>query len=902
MSPPAADRNLLFGVLAAQLSFVSGEALLAAMSAWSHARHKPLGDILREQGQLSDEQLRGLDQLIELHLRAHGGDPQRSLRALSTVTGASRLFEDVDDPNVRDSLASLSTVSKGEPVADGRPFRPRADGRYRLLRPHARGGLGEVFVAEDTELHREVAVKEIQAHRADDPASRARFVHEAEVTGGLEHPGIVPVYGLGTRPDGRPYYAMRFIRGVTLKASVEHFHAADRAPGRNPAERNLAFRQLLRRFCDVCNAVAYAHSRGVLHRDLKPANVMLGEFGETLVVDWGLAKTGAGSSPADADEPTTDQLLSPASADRLVTQAGSAMGTPGYMSPEQAAGRHAELGPATDVYGLGATLYLILTGRKPFDGDDAHELMERVKRGEFVAPRAANPAVPAALDAVCRKAMALRPEDRYAAALDLAADVEHWLADEPVGARRDPPLARLGRWARRHRTGVAAAAVLLVTATAALGVSTALVWREKERTKEQERRAERSYVSMRDLSGDVLNLMETAEAELVNSPGLMAARDELVGKAARAFRIQLEQQPDDAELRRRAAQVFRYAANVRRLANDLDGAETLYLDSLRLYRGLAKENSDVAASRQKLCEAARDYGTFQALTGRLGDASETFREAAALAEGLVAQDDLPTHRRSLAISLAFLAGNEDARGRSDEAKQLAGRAAALYRGLLAGPAPQPYDSLLLASVLNRAAIVERDAGRPDSARPLHAEACKIMQGVVDRRPAGVGLTDAVHHMALFRLSQARTWALDPKRRANAETNLAATAKQWEGLAGSHPAVPMYRAALGEAYLALGELRAMETSRVAEARASFENARRLFADLARDHPRLPGPYEGLGRACAGLGRLAKARAEAADWFDKAAAALGEAAGMSPEDVRIRVERDGVAVDQRKLAPS
>jgi eukaryotic-like serine/threonine-protein kinase len=186
-----------------------------------------------------------------------------------------------------DAAAALTLSPPGTaPAHDA----PAADGgRYRVLRSHARGGLGEVFVALDTEVGREVALKEIQDEFADDPASQGRFLREAEVNGRLEHPAIVQVYGLGRHADGRPYYVMRLIRGETLDAAARRFHEADR-PGRDPGERALALRQLLGQFVAVCNAVAYAHSRGVLHRDIKPANVMLGKFGETLLVDWGLAK------------------------------------------------------------------------------------------------------------------------------------------------------------------------------------------------------------------------------------------------------------------------------------------------------------------------------------------------------------------------------------------------------------------------------------------------------------------------------------------------------------------------------------------------------------------------------------------------------------------------------------
>src|SRR5262249_13183785 len=175
---------------------------------------------------------------------------------------------------------------------------PAAEVRYREVCLHAKGGLGEVFVAHDEELHRQVAVKRLHRERAGDAASRRRFVQEAEITGRLEHPGVVPVYGLAAA-DGRPGYAMRFIQGETLHDALKRFHAADR-PGRDPGERGLALRQLLHQFQAVCHTVAYAHSRGIVHRDLKPQNIMLGKYGETLVVDWGLAKAFARDDSARA--------------------------------------------------------------------------------------------------------------------------------------------------------------------------------------------------------------------------------------------------------------------------------------------------------------------------------------------------------------------------------------------------------------------------------------------------------------------------------------------------------------------------------------------------------------------------------------------------------------------------
>ncbi len=227
---------------------------------------------------------------------------------------------------------------------------------------------------------------------------------EAEITGGLEHPGIVPVYVLGHHPDGRPFYAMRFVRGESLKEAVARFHPP----------KTLELRRLLSRFLDVCNAIAYAHSRGVLYRDIKPGNILLGPYGETLVVDWGLAKVIGRDEPGISDPSAEPTLRPPSASGTGETMPGTALGTPAYMSPEQAKGRLDLLGPQSDVYSLGATLYVVLTGRAPFDADNAAEVLPKVQRGEFARPRAVNPSIPKPLEAICVKAMALKQADRYA--------------------------------------------------------------------------------------------------------------------------------------------------------------------------------------------------------------------------------------------------------------------------------------------------------------------------------------------------------------------------------------------------------------------------------------------------------------------------------------------------------
>jgi WD40 repeat protein/tetratricopeptide (TPR) repeat protein len=520
MWPRSSEHELLLAALAWQTDPECREAILAAVSSWRQQAGRPLMEVLRSSGAVSADRAQRLEQLVADRLEAHRGDASQALAGLAPITPAE-LRSSGEAP----AEATLQTLSQGRapdpnptrnpleatprPVVNGEetltrpsdgdagnPAEPSAAtiSRFQVLRPHAEGGLGRVLLARDAELPREVALKEIKPGHADDPESRARFLLEAQVTGGLEHPGIVPVYGLGAYPDGRPYYAMRFIRGESFLEAIERYHKTN-GNGKHARQRALELRELLQRFVDVCNAIDYAHSRGVLHRDLKPANIMLGPYGETLVVDWGLAKGVGQDEPAPAPQAPTKQIslreLTDGSAE---TRQGAIVGTPAYMPPEQARGRGSELGPASDVYSLGATLYHLLTGKPAFQGGYLMELLHQVCTGQFVPPRRLRKEVPAALEAICLKAMALEPADRYASARELAGDVKRWMADEPVTAWREPLTVRMGRWARRHRPAVAGAAALVATAVVGLVVSNVLIGRQQALTERAREEAVDNFV------------------------------------------------------------------------------------------------------------------------------------------------------------------------------------------------------------------------------------------------------------------------------------------------------------------------------------------------------------------------------------------------------------------------
>jgi serine/threonine protein kinase/tetratricopeptide (TPR) repeat protein len=520
MTPDATSQSLLLGALALRMKFLTPDTFATGVQSWSADPSRSLTQVLEDLGLISRERRQLLEALVDQH----------------TSKQSESSASDETAPETR--APALAPAIAGST-------------RYRIVRPHARGGLGQVSIAMDGELHREVALKEIQPQHADRPDSRARFLLEAEITGGLEHPGIVPVYGLGQYVDGRPYYAMRFIRGESLADAVAALHRGpDFQSGREkpdwksgPRER----RNLVRRLQDVCNTIAYAHSRGVLHRDLKPGNIMLGAYGETLVVDWGLARPFTPASGLSLSRrPDDSPPLNPASLSAMVpTRTGEAVGTPGFMSPEQIAGQLHQLGPASDVYSLGATLYCLLTSQPPVVEKEYDRLRERVLAGDIAPPRRLDPSIPQPLEAVCLKALATLPEDRYPTAREMGEDLERWLNGEPILAAPEPLPQRVGRWVRRHRSLTAAAAALLIGITLALAGATVAIAQARDRAEEARQEAETGH--------GIASAAQLRETE---------AR-----KKAETARQQAEQAQKDAEKdRERAEQARRLAEDNRQAA------------------------------------------------------------------------------------------------------------------------------------------------------------------------------------------------------------------------------------------------------------------------------------------------------------------------------------------------
>jgi serine/threonine-protein kinase len=703
-------------------------------------------------------------------------------------------------------------------------------------------------VALDTELHREVALKQILDHHADDPVSRQRFLLEAEITGGLEHPGIVPVYGLGNYGDGRPYYAMRFIRGDSLKQAIDRFHADERLR-KDPGRRSLELRELLRRFTDVCNAIEYAHTRGVLHRDIKPGNVIVGRHGETLVVDWGLARA---KGKSEGTEPSEERPLTPSSASGSAeTLPGSALGTPSFMSPEQAAGALEHLGPRSDVYSLGATLYCLLTGRPPLGGDAAN-VIPRVQSGDFPPPRRRDPSIDQALEAVCRKAMALRPLDRYASCRALAEDVERWMADEPVSGWREPFARRARRWARRHRASVQAAALALVV-IAVLATTAAIVVDQARRREEAARtQLARALASER-----------AAKAE---------AQDNL-GLARRAVDDYFTKVSENALLKRQDAAEVRDLRSLRK--------ELLEV-ALDYYNRLATRRSPDPALRKEQAAAYTRVGRIKDEIDSKEAALDAFLHAEAIQKDLDALNpDDDTIQRELALIQLDVADVLNKIGRADEALGEYARSREIFERLAqAHPADAAFQSEL-ARAQNGAGLVLRSLGRSQDALAAFEGARAAFQRLVD-----AGLGDTADRSRLATAHSNIGLLLDELGRTNeAVAALEQSRSSYQRLFDADPNSSVVQDDLASCYNNLG-LALSHAGRSADALAALARGRVIFQRLVRAHPsvtayrrELATNHTNSGNAHSALSHPAEALPE----FEQARSILQPMVDADPSDM-------------------
>jgi serine/threonine protein kinase len=882
------ERNLLFGVIAFQSGTLEADRLAESCADWVGEPTLPLADVLVGRGLMTEEQRTEVEKAVARELASHGGDPQatlaatidgRTLAAIGDVAAANKsLAFELGQPPAK-GVGSRNLVVMGTLSPDGHDNRDR----YTLTHLHAKGGMGRVWLARDGELGRQIALKDLRPDQADNNIVCSRFLYEAKITAQLEHPGIVPVYEVGQ--GDTPYYTMRFVRGRTLNEAVRAYHKK-RVAG---LAGRVELVELLTSYVAVCHAVAYAHSRGIIHRDLKGQNVVLGDFGEVILLDWGLAKR-IGPDPVDGVAPAEERPTlppSPVPADHLTrgfdgltlpaqpgdvtypdskasiapgpgventengrsdsgsssaprvtresgagpegTMAGQLLGTPAYMAPEQARGEHDSIDQRTDIYGLGAILYEILTGQPPFTAPKSAEIVRKVCAEEPVPPRQHVAEVAPALQAVCLKALAKEPAKRYATATDLAHEVRRWLADDPVQAYHEPWTARLLRWGRRHKTAVSAAAALLATATIALAISTVLISGERNEAEAQGQQA------------------------------------------------------------RQAVNLLTQVADIG-FDEQLDPLQKKFLEkALAYYEKFTARASGDPAVRLEHGRAYQQMGDIERKLGRLPESEKSYRRSIALLEPLAAAAGAGHDvKQSLARTRTLLADLLVRRGAdAAQAESLHKQALDAQRALADAqsvPVATAEDRLRLGQTLKGQADLLRLNGSFSKAKAKYDEAIAALE----RAHAGDAANAEIRNELALAVDR-RGWA---ERELGdlpaAESDFRRALDLLDKLVADFPTVPRHREVLARACNSLGVLE-KDTGRMDQAEVHLRRQVPLARRLAEDFPDRPEYRSILGRALTNFGtvlyqqgRVAEAEPVLREAIDLNAAITA----VSPDDIQVK----------------
>ncbi len=742
-------------------------------------------------------------------------------------------------------------------------------------------------------------LKELRPDQTDNSIVFSRFLYEAKITAQLEHPGIVPVYELGE--GDTPYYTMRFVKGRTLSEGIRAFHKK-RAVGEADSVERIA---LLTAFIGVCQAVAYAHSRGIIHRDLKGQNVVLGDFGEVMVLDWGLAKRvspdqdGTSSThelePSSSDaSPPDDNLATVASHPAIDDQdpdltlpsipeasAGSAerphsstglngsaerhsaanangsdqkllhsrpsngqrrnpesgagpegtmqgqlLGTPAYMAPEQAQGRHDLVNERTDVYGLGAILYEILTGRPPFIAPKTAEIVRKVCNEAPTPPRQIVADISPALEAVCLKALQKASHERYTTAAELAQEVQRNLADEPVTAFEEPWTHRVLRWARKHKTLVSSAAALLITAVIGFAVSTILVAGERNEAEAQGKQA-RTAVQML-----------TKVKDIGFDEQLDPLQKEFLTAAIEYYEQFTSRVSQDPAVRLEHGRIYQQMGDIQRKLGKLPESEQAYRKSIEILEPLARHSRGGQEPSRALARTRTLLADLLVRRGDKGDAEPLYKQAAETQAAIVAAKDATSE-----------------------------------------------DHLRLGQTLRSQGDLLRLNGQPAQAKPVYGRALAVLNQALATDPKH---PEVRNELALA--SDARGWI-------NRELGEIKAAGQdyrhsldlLEKLVTDFPTAPRYRESMAKACNSLGLLEET-TGSLVEAENYYRRELPLVDRLAQDFPDHPEHSRELARTLWNLGNvLARNRDAGADAVLERAVAMNRALNKKhPEDVQIRFD--------------
>jgi eukaryotic-like serine/threonine-protein kinase len=743
-----------------------------------------------------------------------------------------------------DAVAQMAATLLVAPESAGAAGLPVVAG-YELLAPLGRGGMGVVYQARQLQSNRMVALKLILGGAHARPRDLARFRKEAEAVAQLAHPHIVQMYEVGEQ-DGWAYFALEFVPGGSL---------AQQCAGRpQPAVPSARLVEA------VAHAMAYAHERGVVHRDLKPANILLAADGTPKVTDFGLAKR------LDL-EPGTSLSLGR-------TRTGEVLGTPSYMAPEQTFGQPDEVGPAADVYALGAILYECLTGRPPFQAATPLDTLLQVRGDDPVPPTRLVPSVPRDLETICLKCLQKEPQRRYPSATTLAEDLRRFLAGEPISARPISFPARAIRWARRRK---AAAALVGVSVVAVLSLVILGAWHqvrlqgfntelrverdaaERLRTqaqakeaeaRQQKEEAEAHFRSALAAVKQMLVLVSEEDDRLAHEPRMELVRSKLLEDALRFYQGFLKERPGDPEVRWEMASTYLRIGDIRKRLGKQAAAEEAYRAAITLFQALAAEFPRQPGYRHGLAGCYTNLGTLLANTPRQEEAEQAFQRARDIQEALT--KEYPTsakYRSALAGSEHNLATLLAIGRRLPQAEQALRRALEPRRRLAAEFPQEAFFRRDFARTLNNLADVLSSANRPKDAEQAYREALVVQRRLVEEFPR-----DPTYRQELASSHNGLANVLDTLGdtvQAESEYTHALTLQQ--RLVEEFPRVPGHRQELARMLHNLALLQ-HRTGRSAEAEQTYRRALDVRQRLIDESPNVPTFQSELGRTAAHLGDL------------------------------------------------
>jgi tetratricopeptide (TPR) repeat protein/tRNA A-37 threonylcarbamoyl transferase component Bud32 len=717
---------------------------------------------------------------------------------------------------------------EAEPGSD---FEVRSFSDYELLQEIGRGGMGIVYKARQLSLHRLVAPKMIPASRLASQADVQRFQAEAQSAASLDHPHIVPIYEVGEL-EGYPHFSMKLLSGGSLAQEV----VSNQESGVNKE----ACRSAAQMVATVARAVHHAHQRGILHRDLKPSDILLDDAGQPHVTDFGLAKR--------------------VEMDGSITQSGVLVGTPSYMAPEQATGQKGSITTATDVYGLGAILYALLTGRPPFQASSVLETLEQVKTREPEPPARANACLGRDLETICLKCLEKEPSRRYSSADAVAEDLERWLAGEPIEARPSSPRERLWRWCRRNPkvailTGVSTLLLLLVAAGST--VATLLIWREKEQTATAlgvaQTNAERADANLRHALDALEKIyLQIDEKQWPAQPQFDRPDRALLEQMLQFYEEFARENSADPAVKRETAKAYKRVADIHQNLRHWPEAKEAYSRAITFLRQLAEEQPEDTSVWGNLAKRYHDLASVLDRTGPPQEAEHAYREAIAVYEKLVRADGSPEvfrYRGELAECLYNLGTHLRNHGQAAEAQASYRRATDLVEKLQKETPSDPDALHQLGIALQLWAEIRIDAHEYAEARPLLEQAIRHQQAAVQAKPGQVAYLTwlANHYEFLVRVLNFL------HRPAAAEEALRQQVALGEQRVKALPDVPGYRYQLANSYTVLA-LHLHAAGRSDEAERIYRQALEINRDLAAKYPNKQFCQRHLGLSYHLLGAL------------------------------------------------